>query len=126
MLKLYKGYSISSSVGVTKKLTQKYVGLFQIIEKIGRLAYKLEVPSDWRIHPVFFITQLEPAPAPSKDPFYQPRPQQPLFVFVEGDTDRHKSFEINRLLNKCIVKKGKGFAIEYLVRWIRYGPEWDR
>lgn len=35
MLKLYKSYSISSFVGVTKKLTQQYVGPFQIIEKIG-------------------------------------------------------------------------------------------
>lgn len=55
MLKLYKGYSILSSVGMTKKLTQQYVGPFRIIEKIGRLAYKLEVPGDWRIHPVFSV-----------------------------------------------------------------------
>ncbi len=38
MIKLHKGYSILSSVGVTKKLTQQYVGLFRIIEKVGRLA----------------------------------------------------------------------------------------
>ncbi len=44
MLKLYKGYLIPSSIGVTKKLTQQYVGLFQIIEKVSWLAYKLDVP----------------------------------------------------------------------------------
>ena len=47
-------------------------------------------------------------------------------MFVEGDTDRNKSFEIERLLNKHIVKKSKGLAIKYLVRWTGYGPEWDR
>ena len=35
MLRLYKGYSIPSSVGVTKKLTQQYVGPFCVVEKIG-------------------------------------------------------------------------------------------
>ena len=126
MLKLHKGYSIPSSVGVTKKLTQQYVGPFRIIEKIGCLAYKLEVPGDWRIYPVFSIAQLEPALAPSKNLFHRPRPQQPPFVFVEGDTDSHKSFELDRFLNKRIVKNGKGLAIEYLVRCTGYGPEWHR
>ena len=126
MLKLHKGYSILLSVGVTKKLTQQYVGLFRNLEKIGRLAYKLEVPNDWRIHPVFSVAQLEPAPALSEDPFHRPRPQQPPFVFVEGDTDRQKSFEVDRLLNRRTVKKSKGLAIKYLVRWTGYGPEWDR
>lgn len=37
MLKLHKGYLIFSSVGVTKKLTQKYIGLFQIQKKVGLL-----------------------------------------------------------------------------------------
>ena len=116
MLKLHKGYSIPSSVGVTRKLTQQYVGPFRILEKVSRLAYKLDVPNDWRIHPVFSVAQIEPAPDLSKDPFYRPRPQQPPSVFVEGDTDHHKSFEIDRLLNKRTVRKGKGLAIEYLVR----------
>ena len=123
MLKLHKGYSIHSSVGVTKKLTQQYVGPFRILEKIVRPAYKLEVSNEWRIHPVFSVAQLKPAPAPSKDPFHRPRPQQPPSVFVEGDTDHQKSFEVDRLLNRRTVKKGKGLAIKYLVRWTGYGPE---
>ena len=50
----------------------------------------------------------------------------PLAVFVDGDTDASKSFEVERLLNKQTVKKGKSRAIEYLVRWKGYRPEWDR
>lgn len=53
MLQLYKGYTIPAMTGVTKKLTQQYVGPFCIVEKVGCLAYKLEILSDWRIHPVF-------------------------------------------------------------------------
>ena len=126
MLRLHKGYSISSSIGVTKKLTHQYVGPFRIVEKIGRLAYKLDVPSDWRIHLVFFVAQLEPAPYPAEDPFQCFRPQHPTSVFVEGDTDRYKSFEIDRLLNKRTIRKGRGLAIEYLVRWTGYSSEWNR
>lgn len=126
MLRLHKGYSILTSAGITKKLTQQYVGPFLILKKVGRLAYRLEVPRDWKIHPVFSIAQLEPAPAPAQDPFHRPRPDMPPAVFVDGETDTLKSFEIERLLNKQTVKKGRGHATEYLIRWAGYGPEWDR
>lgn len=46
MFKHHKGYSIPSFVGVTKKLTQQYVGLFQLVERVGQLAYKLKVSND--------------------------------------------------------------------------------
>lgn len=82
---------------------------------VGRLAYKLNVPPNWQIHPVFSVAQLEPTPLPAKDPFERPFSSNSLPVFVEGDTNRMKSFKIERLLNKCHVKKGKGQAIEYLV-----------
>lgn len=42
---------------------------FQIIERVGRLAYRLEIPTDWKIHLIFSIAQLEPAPAPNEDLF---------------------------------------------------------
>ena len=126
MLRLHKDYSIPSSAGVTKKLTQQYVGPFHILEKVGRLAYKLDVPLDWKVHPVFSMAQLEPAPSPDDDPFHRPRSHMPPAVFVDGDIDAVKSFKVDRLLNKRIVKKGKGRTIEYLVRWTGYGPEWDR
>ena len=123
MLRLYKGYSIPSSAGVTKKLTQQYVGPFCILEKVGRLAYKLDVPLDWRVHPVFSVAQLEPAPSLTNDPFHRPHPHMPPAVFVDGDTKHNKSFEVERLLNKRIVKKGRSLATKYLVRWNGYGPE---
>ena len=116
MLRLHKGYNIPATAGVTRKLTQQYVGPFRIVEKVGRLAYRLDVPLDWRIHPVFSVAQLEPAPPPAEDPFARPFPSNPPPVFVEGDTDKLKSFEVEKLLNKQQVKKGRGQATEYLVR----------
>ncbi len=86
------------------------------MEKVGQLAYRLDVPPDWRIHPVFSIAQLESALSPAEDLFGRLFPSNPPPVFVEGDTDKVKSFEIERLLNKRQIKKGKGRAIKYLVR----------
>lgn len=123
-LRLHRGYNIPANLGVTKKLTQQYVGPFKVLGRVGRLAYRLEVPEDWKVHPVFTIAQLEPAPG--VDPFDRPRPDHPSSVFVEGDTDTLKSYVIDRLLNKRIIPKGRGFATEYLVKWKGYGPEHDR
>ena len=126
MLRLHKGYSIPTAAVVTKKLTQQYVRPFRIVEKVGRLAYRLNIPPNWRIHLVFSMAQLELAPPPAEHPFTRPFPSNPSLVFVKGDTDKLKSFKIERLLNKRQVKKAKGRAIEYLVRWKGYGPKWDR
>lgn len=95
------------------------------MQKVGHLTYKLDVPPNWQIHPVFFVAQLETASPPAKDLFERPFPSNFPPIFVEGDTNRVKSFEIEKLLNKYQVKKGKGRAIEYLVCWKSYGPEWD-
>lgn len=104
-------------------MTQEYVGLFRIIEKVGCLAYRLDVPSDWRIHPVFSVAQLEPAPPPAEKLFGRHFSFNPPPIFVE---DKMKSFEIERIFNKRQIKKEKGRAIEYLVCWKRYNPEWDK
>lgn len=46
MFWLHKRYNIPTTAGITKKLTQQYVGPFRIVQKIGRLVYKLDVPPD--------------------------------------------------------------------------------
>lgn len=46
LLKLHKGYSIPSTIGVTKKLAQQFVGPFKVLEKIGRLTFCLKSPFD--------------------------------------------------------------------------------
>lgn len=65
LLQLYKKYCILAIVGVIKKLTQQYVGFFYILEKFARLVYRLNIPANWKIHPVFSIAQLKPALNPA-------------------------------------------------------------
>lgn len=125
LLRLHKGYSIPQPVGMTKeaKLGQQYVGPFDIVARIGKQAYRLDIPGYWRVHPVFSIAQLEPWPG--TDLFDRPLPAEPASVFVEGDTAEWKSYEVESLLNKRIRRRGKGESIDYLVRWRGYGPQYD-
>jgi hypothetical protein len=49
-----------------KKLTPRYEGPFQIIEKLGSLTYRLRLPPDHEEWPVFNIEHLEPWKEPSE------------------------------------------------------------
>lgn len=126
LLRLHKSYSIPSTIEVIKKLFQQYVGPFRVIQKIGKLAYKLNVPSHWRIHSVFTIAQLEPAPDPNSDSYKRSRPNHPDTIYVDGDTEAYKSYEIDRLLNRKVIRKGRNSITQYLVRWKGYEPEYDQ
>ena len=120
LLRLHKGYNIPSAK--SKKLSQQYAGPFKVIERIGRMAYRLDIPLHWRVHPVFSVAMLEPVPPPNEDPYNRPRPEQPSSIFVEGDTDNYKSYELEKIVDKRVSAKGK---VKYLVRWKGYGPEED-
>ena len=41
------------------KLEAKFLGPFQVLNPIGKQAYKLKLPKKWKIHNVFYVLLLE-------------------------------------------------------------------
>jgi transposase InsO family protein len=88
----------------TKKLDHVKVGPFLIEEPRGPVSYKLQLPPDAKIHPVFHVSLLEPANA-----------ETPLQTTFHFETQEENEFEVERILKQ----KGQHF----LVKWKGYGPE---
>jgi len=55
-VKLQPYRQISLASRKNQKLSMKYFGLFPVLERIGPLAYKLQLPVIARIHPIFHIS----------------------------------------------------------------------
>ena len=121
-LRLHHGYSIFE---VNLKLFNQRVGPFKVLEKVGNLAYRLELPGVMRIHPIIFIAQLEPASDRSDDPYSRTFTQPiPLIEETQEEIDpdfasKHKFYEIERLLKRRDIERNT----KYLVKWKNCGNE---
>ena len=112
-LRLHQGYEIPGTTN--HKLHQQRVGPFKVLDKVGQLAYRLELPPVMKIHPVVSVVQLEPGK--QQDPYGRqntmPTPE------VEEDGAVRDRYEIEVLLEKRM-HYGKP---QYLVKWKNCGNE---
>ena len=51
----HKGRDRFGKVG---KLATRYIGLYRVMQWVGEVAYRLELPSDMALHPVFQVSIL--------------------------------------------------------------------
>jgi hypothetical protein len=99
---------------LTPKLLPRYVGPFRVIDAIGKVAYKLELPPTLPVHPVFHVSLLKPYHDGGR---VQP-PPPPI------DVDGEYEYEVEQILAH---RKGKGRRSkpQFLVRWRGQGAEHD-
>ncbi len=91
------------------KLDYRRLGPFPVVKQINKVAYRLELPTSMKIHPVFHVSLLEPY----KESTLPGRVQEPPPpIEIEGDEE----FEVSEILDSRIHRQ----RLEYLVHWQGY------
>ena len=99
--------------GIPEKLKKRFVGPFKIEERIGQQAYKLSLPENWKIHPVFHISLFKQWNTASL--------QEDEEVPADDDLELEEPYyEIEKILRWRKVKRGRKILKEYLVLWKGY------
>jgi len=92
----------------SRKLSERYSGPFEVLEKIGNPAhaYRLKLPDYWKnVHPVWNVSQLHPYHEDPKHPNYiQPPPE-----IIEGEPE----WEVEAILDSKFAY-GK---LQFFVKW---------
>src|SRR5258708_7365858 len=80
-----------------RKVSIQRVGPIKILEVINPLAYRLEIPYNWKIHPVLSIEQLEPVPG-TQDPYDRTDNVQPgpVVEATAEERDGKPAYEVER------------------------------
>ncbi|KAJ0493521.1 putative chromatin remodeling & transcriptional activation CHROMO-DOMAIN family [Helianthus annuus] len=86
------------------KLSPKYFGPFMIVERIGKVAYRLDLPDDCAVHPTFHVSLLKLAKGSHSTVI--PLPSQPRFMFYP-----------EAVVERRIMKKRNRMGMQVLIRW---------
>jgi Chromo (CHRromatin Organisation MOdifier) domain len=97
----------------SKKLSEKYLGPFDIINQVGPPSWTLHLPTTMHaVHPVFHVSMLEPS-----TPNSVPNRIQPPFPLVI--IDEEPEYKISKILDSKLDKR-RACKLLYLVRWSGY------
>lgn len=93
---------------VNQKLAARYYGPFQIEEKIGEVAYKLKLPAESKVHPVFHVSLIKKAVGS-----YQVQGQLPKELEIDDKEDVYPE----QLLGSRTIRKGDIAVQQSLIKW---------
>ena len=102
-----------------KKLSERFLGPYEVIARPGSHSYTIRLPKELaRIHPVFHVSQLEPA-VPNTVPNRVQPPPGPVELDSD-DSDDGEQYEIAEILSSTYNRRFRTCNLRYLVRWTGY------
>jgi hypothetical protein len=107
-----KVWLLSKNVNTTrpsKKLDYTKLGPYEILQQIGSVAYKLNLPTTTDIHPVFHVSLLEPYIS-NTIPDRIPKPPPPVII------NNDQEYEVETVLDSRYYKR----QLQYYVLWKDY------
>jgi hypothetical protein len=90
------------------KLSYKYFGPYKVLERIGEVAYRLELPTTAQVHPVFHVSQLKPFTA-NYSLVFSDLPSAPHFTAATPVPVT--------ILQRRLVRKGNAAVTQVLIKW---------
>ncbi|CAN6471840.1 unnamed protein product [Victoria cruziana] len=100
------------SCGKHRASIRKFEGPFTVVRRIGKLVYKLDLPSDFKVRSVFHVHNLNPFYADDEDPGRSNLQRESTHQQVQQITDR----QMKRILQHNINRLGE--PKKYLVKWM--------
>ena len=107
-LKLQPYRQQSVAIRRSVKLVAKYFGPFQVIAKVGEVAYKLKLPEGARIHSVFHVSLLKKRVGVT---------QAVESTLPELDAADQCLLRPEKVLQRRVIMRAAQAVIQYLVKW---------
>ena len=95
------------------KLLPRYMGPFEVKEKVNEVAYRVKLPEKFKVHDVFHISLLHPYKESGR---VQPPPPP---IEIDGEW----GYEVEEILNERIVRRNRRECHEFYVQWKGSGAE---
>ena len=99
-----------------RKLQRRFVGPFEIKRKISSVAYELELPASWSVHPVFHSSLLKPW----RESEWSCPVDTPV---ADLEVSQEPVYQVERILKWRKVPGGRRGEKEVLVTWTGYPLE---
>lgn len=105
--------------GTGKKLVQRTIGLFEVLEKISPVAYRIRLPDTYPMHPIFNIAHLKKyRSSPARFGERATLPSTREFLASQ-------EYKVEAIIGHRLLGRKTGNRRQFLVRWAGYGPADD-
>jgi len=111
-----EGTNLRLPSNITPKLSPRRYGPFKVVSQVSKVAYKIKLPPNWKIHDVFHTSLLTPYKETDQ---HSPNFLEPPPDILEGKPE----WEVEQILKERLFGRWK--KKQYLVRWKGYSPAHD-